>query len=345
MNSSGAEKQERGNMDSDKITIVTGFFDCNRGEHATQARTVDDYLRYFEFWAGLQNELVVFTYADLVPKVEAIREKYGRIEQTKVVSVESIWDVEPTILRAMEEVERRGEYKRWRMYSEDISNEARYSYVMLMKYWCVKEAVARGFAAEGSIAWLDFGWNHGGVYYTNSEEFTFEWRYPFERAIHMFTRKDINEELGFIKLQNMRDSIMGTFVVATDMVDELYEYMCEAMRFLLSLDCFDDDQMLLRIVYRLHGERCRLHNSDWYTPISQFGNNALSARNAVEESSSATHEKDGAKRKIQRLLAVLRSGTFREYIRWRLFKCIRVEDYCLKEYDQRLNELLQRYDN
>ena len=44
---------------------------------------------------------------------------------------------------------------------------------MLLKQWCVKDAVEKGIA-KGMIAWIDFGYNHGGKYYLKKEEFDFE---------------------------------------------------------------------------------------------------------------------------------------------------------------------------
>ena len=29
------------------------------------------------------------------------------------------------------------------------------------------------------VAWIDFGYNHGGEYYINPEDFNFEWKYNF----------------------------------------------------------------------------------------------------------------------------------------------------------------------
>lgn len=61
-------------------TIITAYFDIGRGDWTANkgfreklARSVDVYFSYFERLAALENEMIIFTSADLKPKVEAIR--------------------------------------------------------------------------------------------------------------------------------------------------------------------------------------------------------------------------------------------------------------------------------
>ena len=42
-----------------EITIITAFFDIGRDKYAVYSRSVDKYLDYFRFWAGIKNKLIV----------------------------------------------------------------------------------------------------------------------------------------------------------------------------------------------------------------------------------------------------------------------------------------------
>ena len=70
-----------------------------------------------------------------------------------------------------------------RKIPEAISSK--YNYIMSIKSWCCAEAVKRGLTTE-MVAWLDFGFNYGGRFYKNAEEFNFLWEYNFSDKIHTY---------------------------------------------------------------------------------------------------------------------------------------------------------------
>ena len=148
-------------MESGELTIVTGFFDCGRGEHQTQGRSNQDYLDYFEKWARIQNKLVVYTTKEFKEIITKIRTNFERQEQTRIIVIDELEDIEPELLNAMKKVEDNKLFCRWRARDYDVSNLALYNYIMMMKYWMLLDATVR-FPEVGMVAWLDFGWNHGG---------------------------------------------------------------------------------------------------------------------------------------------------------------------------------------
>lgn len=260
---------------NDGITLVTAFFDCNRGESSYQARTNEKYLDYFRFWARLKNKLIIYTTSEFKEKVLSIRQAFNLESRTVVITVDDVWEIEHDIYALMKDVEKKSSFIDWRYRNKDISNNADYNYIMLMKYWCMQDAVRRKLTAE-MVCWFDFGWNHGGEVFSCPEEFDFEWKYGFTSKIHLFSLSDPSNDTGIIRLQSMTDSIMGSPVIcAIEQCSKLYEYCKQSMYSLLSLDCYDDDQMLLRMAYKLHNEDFEIHLSNWFLPLKEFGGGHL----------------------------------------------------------------------
>lgn len=264
---------------SEEITIITAFFNCGRDRAFYQSRSDEVYFEYFKFWARIQNVMVIYTspeYADIIWK---IRKQFHREQNTIINVVDNIWEKEKNLYERMKQVENSSEFVKWRFKDKDISNNADYDYIMLMKYWCMKDAVKQ-FDLSGMLAWVDFGYNHGGKVFSNPEEFDFYWKYPFESKIHLFSLENPDNDTGIIRFQNMTDSIMGTPVICPgNMCEMLYEYCKQAMYSLISLDCYDDDQMLLRMAYKMNKEIFKIHITDWFLPIKEFGNQNLSINN------------------------------------------------------------------
>lgn len=285
------EQDRRDEKISGELTIVTGFFDFGRGSHKQQTRSCETYFEYFRRWARLQNDVIVYTTEEFAPRVKAIRKEFGREEQTTVNVVDNIREIEPEILAAMERVENKGVFWRWRARDYDVSNLAMYNYIMMLKYWMLQDA-AEKYPAVNMFVWLDFGWNHGGKVFPIEEEFDFLWEYKFEKdKVHLFIKEQPDQEVGFIKLQLMTDGIMGCqFICAPQNCKLLYEYIKEAMWSLLSIDAMDDDQMLLTMAYKRHPESFKLYESDWFLPVKEYGGGHLTVREGHRKTMRQTLE-------------------------------------------------------
>ena len=144
-----------------EITIVTAFFDIGRKNFNILPRGRERYLEYFKFWARIDNRVIVYTDSEMAKEVLKVRGAYGRKEKTEIIVVNNFLTIEPDIYKSMQEISKDFYFNKFRVIPDAISNNAAYDYVMLLKYWCLQDAVKR-FSIKDTCAWMDFGFNHGG---------------------------------------------------------------------------------------------------------------------------------------------------------------------------------------
>lgn len=256
-----------------EITIVTAFFDIGRGNFTDTpyVRDSETYMNYFEFWARIKNQMIIYTDKSNAKRIQEIRNKFGLEKKTIIISVDNIYEIEPDIYRQMLEIEKNNTLNEFKYYDNAMSYKASYNYVMLLKYWCMKDAVERKLTTD-TLAWIDFGFNHGGECYTVKEEFAFKWDYNFEDAIYLFCKKDPKEVSSILSLQLMFDTVMGCLIIVPSKKSkELWELIKKAMEALLMLDCIDDDQQLLLMAYKAKPELFKIEISDWFMPLKEYG--------------------------------------------------------------------------
>lgn len=260
--------------------IVTAFYDIGRGNNNIQNlnRSNKQYLEYFSFWARLKNKLIVYVSEEFKEDVYLIRKKFGLEDQTTIICIDDPFSLNPDIWEKMETIRNKGQWNKIRLYVDAMSNNPQYDYIMMMKYWFLKDAEQRT-NGDNNIIWLDFGFNHGGKCYPNADEFNFYWNPQAEVGIHVFTLHDPNKVDSISQLLLQQDCIMGAPIIVTKgYAQKLWAYIVEAMHALLSLDCYDDDQQLLLMAYRWHSNDFILHKSYWFTGIKEFGGEHLSIR-------------------------------------------------------------------
>lgn len=259
--------------------LVTAFFDIGRGDSniKRQKRSSEQYFDYFKHWARIQNFLVIYTQPEFANRIMKIREDFGLKEKTITIVIEDITTIEPLIYKRMMNVEKRSDWPSFRLHTADLSNQALYDYIMLIKYWCMSNAVEH-LSYSGNVAWIDFGFDHGGECYIDSNDFDFLWLPDFEEGIHFFTNTDIKKSsMGVLLLQS--DCIMGCLVLAhSSKCEILWKYCKVAMNALLMLDTIDDDQQLLLMVYKAHPEEIFIYHSNWFLPLKEFGSMQLKVR-------------------------------------------------------------------
>lgn len=256
-----------------KITIVTAFFDIGREDFTdtSYARNNETYMNYFEFWARIKNQMVIYTDQNSVEKIQKIRNKFGLKKETIIIPIDNIYEIEPNIYRRILKIEKCNTLNEFKYYDNAMSYKASYNYIMMLKYWCLKDAAERGLASD-TLAWIDFGFNHGGKCYTVKEEFNFIWEYDFEDFIYLFCKKDPKEVSSALSLQLMFDTVMGCLIIVPSKNSkELWELIKKAMEALLMLDCIDDDQQLLLMAYKAKPELFKIEISDWFMPLKEYG--------------------------------------------------------------------------
>lgn len=264
---------------NDEIVVVSAFFDIGREDFKRNPRTREKYLEYFRHWARLRNRLMVYTDTRTGEYVRSVRAEFGLADRTEVVVVDDFGAIDALRLDAMKRVAAQPLFRDFRVISGAPSNDPTYSYLMYLKSWFIADAAKR-LPTECLLAWIDFGFDHGGTVYPKSTDFDFEWRFPFDGRVHFFVVGDGCQRLPvFEVVRRMSDCFMGApFVVPRDAAEFLLAAMREALDTLLQVGFIDDDQLLMLMAYRSAPERFEVHRSDWFLPIYEYGGSHMRVR-------------------------------------------------------------------
>ena len=172
----------------EEVTIITAFFDIGRGNwQGKMQRSNEKYFEYFEFWARIKNKIVVYTEPQYKQKVLDIRRKYGLLDRTEVIAIENKTELDGEVYKAINQALKnplaqsfRVEQDHPKVYNPD------YNYVTYLKFYFMSQAVKSGFC-QNMCAWMDFGYNKGGHFYTNVEDFDYLLKYI---SLHSARRKN-----------------------------------------------------------------------------------------------------------------------------------------------------------
>ena len=146
------------------ITIVTGFFRINRSNWKGFERSDEQYLDHFKVWAKVKNKIIVYVETEEMRQLILDYRKGLSLEDRTIVHVVSnCLELEPQLINSLKAAAENPIQQEYRLLRKnpEVWN-ATYNYVMLLKAWCVCDAIQRG-EASGMVAWLDFGYNHGGT--------------------------------------------------------------------------------------------------------------------------------------------------------------------------------------
>lgn len=269
---------------SKKITLITAFFPLSRESWNDFERSNDKYFNYFEFWARIQNDLIVYTTSEFKERVLEIRKKFGR-NNTIVITMDNFLDADKELYNSIKNV---NNYELSRDFRLKPNNpecwNAEYNYVMLLKEWCINDAISKNLVS-GMIAWIDFGFNHCSDYYLKAEEFDFLWEYDFTNKIHVFAVNDDDNLPIFEIVRRMNVYIQGCLIVApADLWVKLWNMVRENMIALNKVGLMDDDQTILTMSYRENSDIFELHNGPWFSQFSLCSNQSFTIKNEVNNS-------------------------------------------------------------
>ena len=275
---------------TDKITIVTAFFDLGRGELPAmirgrilphhQHRSVETYFEFFDNLARINNPMVIHTTKDLAERVSAIRRKHGHDDQTTIITYdELLFD----------------EWKHTRDHIKSIMDNDKFIEMVdnphLIEYWnpeyilvnmfkgvYVQYAIDNGYVDTPLAAWIDFG------YVRNLETIPEEvikngWSYNFDpEKMHLFNQRTIdNLERSLIDIIKTGDVyVQGCHVVGgvskwPEFTKTMFEYFYSVM----DQGLIDDDQTFLLLTAVSKPELVELHyNSpdDWFRIFKDYNN-------------------------------------------------------------------------
>lgn len=265
-------------MNDEKITLVTAFFPINRENWKGFERSNKTYLDYFKFWARIKNDLVIYTDKQSSEQIEKVREDFGR-KNTKVVIIDDWTKIDVELYQSNKNALSNRLSIDFRLKPNNPESwNYNYNFIMLLKEWCVKDAVEKKYA-NGMIAWIDFGFNHGGEYYINPEEFDFEWKYCFSNKIHLFTVNEIDDLPIFEICRRMNTYIQGNIIVApANLWIDLWNLVRENLIALNKVGLSDDDQTILQMSYYEKKYLFELHPSNFFSEINDYGNKKLTTR-------------------------------------------------------------------
>jgi len=259
------------------ITIVTAFFRINRSNWQGFERTDEQYFEHFKVWAKVKNKIIVYVETDeMKDRILSFRKGLSLDDRTVVHVVPNCLDIEPQLYCSLKAVADNSIQRDYRLLRKnpEVWN-AMYNYVMLLKAWCVCDALHRGDAA-GMVAWLDFGYNHGGDPIDKESDFSFEWSYDFPEKINLFTIQDLDNRPIFDIVLSMDTYIMGGVIIGPDQLwDEFWDLIKQSVFELTSCGLADDDQNVLLMAYRKKPEIFALHKSYWSVQMKQFGGEHL----------------------------------------------------------------------
>jgi protein YibB len=258
----------------DKITLVTAFFQIGRGEWSNFKRTNDDYFNYFDFWARIKNDIIIYTDKFSASKIEEIRIKKYKRKNTKIIIIYDYKKIDEDLYKSIKLATENGFNTEFRINpSTPESWNYDYLYLMILKEWFVKDSVEKKLA-KGMISWMDFGYNHGGKYYTESKEFDFEWNWNFSDKIHLFTINKLDDLPIFEIIRSLNSYIQGGIIVAPDRLWlKLWNLVRENMLTLNKVGFSDDDQTILLMTYRQNKDMFELHECDnWFSIIDDYSN-------------------------------------------------------------------------
>lgn len=213
---------------------------------------------------GLKNDLTIYCQSQNVQRIKSIRNQFGLGELTHIRVLDEFKEIEPEMYRQMCKIEEKKKFQEFRYYKNALSNKADYDYVMCMKWWCLMDAASREESST-MMAWLDFGYNHGGERYVNSKDFNFTWDFDFPEKINVFCLSNPDDMCAIDSLQFQADCFIGhTAVMPAKLCDIFYKYIREAMFSLIALDCIDDDQQLELMVYKRYPDLFNVTICSWF---------------------------------------------------------------------------------
>lgn len=264
----------------EEITLVTDFFDIGRGQDKNKdlRRTAQRYFDEFKRWARIQNTLVVYTDSDSAEIIKGIRAEYGLEDKTIIVQTDNLFELVPGLLPKLEKISHNKDFLNFRYLPEASSNNPKYDYLWMMKYYFMNDAYERGLLSE-NVVWMDFGFDHGGITYSDAEDYNFLWKYDFKNKIHISCLHDPDSVIGMQSLQFQDDCVMGCmYGLSRELVPIFWHLVEDAMNALLMLDCMDDDQQLVLMAYKARPEIFEVHVTDWQMIMKEMGATHMKVR-------------------------------------------------------------------
>lgn len=145
-----------------ELTLVTAYFDIGRGSFAKYKRNNNKYIDYFKFWARIKNKLVVYTSPEFADSILEIRKSFDLGDKTIIKVIDDFRQIDSDLYARIKRTMNNTFSLNFHKETDHLeAYNPDYNYITSIKYHFVADAVENNYA-EGMIAWIDFGFNHGG---------------------------------------------------------------------------------------------------------------------------------------------------------------------------------------
>lgn len=252
----------------DKVTLVTAFFSINRENWKRDRRSDRKYYEFFKHWAGIKNDLIVFIEDEsLKNEIFAVRPQNTGVK-TEIVVIEDIFNEDKKLYDGLKSVNysQLNSYRLLPKNPECINPE--YNYIMMMKYHLLIRAI-REFDIVDNVAWIDFGFDHGGENYSH-DYFNFELKYQpdFVTMFSMFDVSKIDNLSPIDLILKMETVIQGSLIIGpSDKMELMAKDAIEAQKSLNFCGIMDDDQITLLMAYFKRKGNYNIVQCAWHTGL------------------------------------------------------------------------------
>jgi len=254
-------------------TIVTAFFDIGRANFGEGfKRDNSKYLGYFSFWARIRNHMIIYTEPKMYEQVMNIRKSFGLEKETTIVTIDDVRDLDREIYESMEKALSNPKTVNFRVNPNNPEcNNALYNFVVYAKVIFIQDVMRRGVCNDW-IAWVDFGYNHGGEYYLEPDDFDFLWTVDLDVTKAHYFCFDLKDDIPIWEIvRSMPNCIAGgLFMVPSSLAENIRMLYREAAVALSACGFSDDDQTLALMAYRSNPDLFAMHylpSGGWFQPL------------------------------------------------------------------------------
>jgi protein YibB len=270
----------RKSKDSTSISIVTAFFDLDRGYwgkgelksiNPRHVRTNDDYLKYFSHLAKIKNQLIIYIDEKFAHDVLTIRRRYG-LENSTIIFTHRNFFKDQAIAEIIHKIELNMSEELYRFVWNPNSpkfHSAKYVLVNSLKSMFVNRVSNLDVISSNQVAWIDFG-------YCRSEQdmdAKKEWKFNAKNKINLFQIKQLDETPIFNIIKNLDIYFTGMKILGNLKNWATFEKeIDQSFSSLLNCGFVDDDQLLLLMAYRSNPKNFVLHPISPHNPRVVFKN-------------------------------------------------------------------------
>lgn len=267
----------------EEVTLVTAFFDigrCNYGKtprtHYVVSKSRSDYFDDFKKIAKFKNDLVVFCQsATDQQELFQIRKNCRLENRTQILIIDDFFSVEKNMYDKMVKISENSFFLDF-MDSEGVrESKAGYNYVTNLKSYFLNRANLELKLKTEIIAWIDFGFSHGGDVFPFDQDWSFSLKCQIcDKIMLWFLPPILDERPIFDVIRTvLPESLMGGFFVCPRrLTNELWKIVRECVFSLLDIGLMDDDQTVFLMASRIKPELFELRGSFWHMPIKQYCN-------------------------------------------------------------------------